>query len=141
MTRHGSILDFRWPLSNGNGLADLASPWTEPSAGARMAKVVLPAKLLDQAAFEDAATLHEQTAVYRFRRDLHVSIARKGVSEPARDLLRRPLPGELTGDGTSEWRPGRQAIGLRTTAASPGLPVGDGSSIDTTPTVSRHFAT
>jgi len=79
-------VDLRRRLSNGNG-ENLTLPWTELSAGARMAKVVLTAELLNQAAFEDAATLHEQTAVDRFWRHLHVSIARKGASKPARDLL------------------------------------------------------
>jgi hypothetical protein len=104
MPRHCSILDFGRPLSNRHGVEDLPLARTVLSDSTRMAKVALTAKLLDQAAFEYAAALHEQTAIDRFGRHVHVSIARKGVSKPARDLLGRPLLGKLAGNDAADGR-------------------------------------
>jgi hypothetical protein len=141
MTRHGAIVDFRRPLSNGHGLEDLAVPGRVPSAGARLANVVLTAKLLAEVAFEDAATVHESTAVDRFGRHVQVSIARNGVSEPSRDLLRRPWLGALAGHGTSEGWARRPTTGLRTATAPPRLSVSAGRAIHPTATMARHVAT
>jgi hypothetical protein len=41
----------------------------------------------EQLAFENPAALDEQNAIDGFVRHLHVSIARKGVTKPASDLL------------------------------------------------------
>ena len=97
MARHGSILDLCRSLANRDGVDDLPLSRPPPSRGARMSNVVLTTEFLEQATFENAAALHEQTAVDRFGRHLHVRIARKGASEPARDLLRRPLLCKLVG--------------------------------------------
>ena len=140
MARHGPIFDLCRSLANRDGIEDLALSRTPPSSGARVPKVVLTTELLEQATFKDAATLHEQTAVDRFGRHLHVRIARKGASEPARNLLRRPLLRELLGYRATQRRPAGQTTGLRTTAATPSLCVGHGRSIDPAPAVSRYFA-
>ena len=67
MARHGPIFDLCRSLANRDGIEDLALSRTPPSSGARVPKVVLTTELLEQATFKDAATLHEQTAVDRFR--------------------------------------------------------------------------
>jgi hypothetical protein len=141
MARHSSILDFRRSLANRDGIQDLALSRSPTRSGARVPKVMLAAQVLQQATFEDAATLNEQTPVNGFGRHLHVRIAPKGPSEPARDLLWRPLLREFLRDGAAECRPGGQPTRLRSTAASPGVSIGDGRPVDATPTVSRHFAT
>src|SRR5262245_49869945 len=140
MARHGAIVDVSRALANRNGIENLALARTLSCGGARVPEVVLTAQVLEQTTFEDAATLHEQTAVDRFGRHLQVRIARKGTAEPARDLLGRPLLRKLVGDRALEDRPGGQTPGLRSTAVLPGLAIGDGRSIDATPTVARHFA-
>ena len=66
MARHGPDLDLCRSLANRDGIKDLALSRTPPSRGARVPKVVLTTELLKQAAFKDAATLHEHTAVDRF---------------------------------------------------------------------------
>jgi hypothetical protein len=60
-------VDFCWPLANRNGVANLPLPRAQPSAAARMTKVVLTAQLFEEAAPQHAATLHEEAAVDRFR--------------------------------------------------------------------------
>jgi hypothetical protein len=67
MTRHGAILDFCRSLANGNGVENLPLARGHPSAGARMSKVVLAAQVFEETAPQNAATLHEQAAVDRFR--------------------------------------------------------------------------
>jgi hypothetical protein len=47
MTWHGSILDFGRPLSNRDGIDDLAWSRPRPTARARMAKVALAPEVLD----------------------------------------------------------------------------------------------
>ena len=59
MTRHSAILDFCWSLSNGNGVENLPLSRVEPSAGARMSKVVLTAQVFEETAPQDPTTLHE----------------------------------------------------------------------------------
>jgi hypothetical protein len=140
MAWHGAILDVGRPFANRDGIQDLAGPRTPSSARAGVPKVMLTAQMLNQATFKDAATLHEQTAIDRFGRHLHVSIARKGVPKPAGDLLGRPLLRQLLRHDTSECRPGGQATGLRTTAAPPRLTVSDRRSIDAAATVARYFS-
>jgi hypothetical protein len=67
MTRHGAIVDFCGPLSNRNGIENLPLSRASASGRARVTKVGLTAQLFEEAAPQDAATLHEQTAVDRFR--------------------------------------------------------------------------
>jgi hypothetical protein len=80
MARHSSILDFRRSLANRDGIQDLALSRSPTRSGARVPKVMLAAQVLQQATFEDAATLNEQTPVNGFGRHLHVRIAPKGPS-------------------------------------------------------------
>jgi hypothetical protein len=67
MTRHSAIINFCGPLSNRNGIENLPLSRVQPSAGARMSKVMLAAQVLEETAPQDAATLHEQAAGDRFR--------------------------------------------------------------------------
>jgi hypothetical protein len=67
MTRHGAIVDFGRPLSNGNGVDNLPLSRGAPSARARVTKVMLTPQLFEQVALQDAAALHEEAAVNRFR--------------------------------------------------------------------------
>jgi hypothetical protein len=55
MTRHSAIVDFCWPLSNGNRVDNLPLSRAPPSAAARMTKVVLTAQLREQTAPQNAA--------------------------------------------------------------------------------------
>ena len=80
MARHGLIFDLCRALANRDSLEDVALSRRPASRGARVSKVVLTTELLEQATFQDAATLHKQATVDRFGRHLHVKIARKGAS-------------------------------------------------------------
>jgi hypothetical protein len=67
MPRHSAITDFCGSLSNRNRVENLTLSRLQPSAGPRVSKVMLAAQVSDKTAPQDAATLHEQTAVDRFR--------------------------------------------------------------------------
>lgn len=140
MARHRSILDLRRPLANRDGIQDLALSRGALRGGAGVPKVMLATRVLPQLTREDTATLNEQAPVDGFRRHLHVRIARKGASKPARDLLRRPLLREFVSDGASAFRPGGQTARLWSTAAAPGVAIGHGRPMNATSTVSRYFA-
>src|ERR1700694_5872750 len=90
-----AVTDLCRPLSNRDGVKNLAWSWTEPRASARMPKEVLEAKLPYEATLEDSATLDEEAPIDRFVRHLHIRIAWKRRPMPACDLLRRPLQREL----------------------------------------------
>jgi hypothetical protein len=83
MARQCAVTDLCRPLSNGDGVKNLAWSWTEPSASARMPKVVLAAKLLDEATLENPTTLDEEAPIDRFVRHLHSRIAWKRRPKPA----------------------------------------------------------
>jgi hypothetical protein len=59
MTRHGAIADVCGPLPNGNGVDNLPLSRASSSARARVTKVGLTPQLSEEAAPQDAATLHE----------------------------------------------------------------------------------
>jgi hypothetical protein len=59
MTRHSAITDFCRSLSNRNGVENLPLSRGQPSAGARVSKVMLTAQVFEKTAPQDAATLHE----------------------------------------------------------------------------------
>jgi hypothetical protein len=67
MTRHGAIVDFCWPLSNRHRVDNLPLSRAEPSGRAGVTKGVLTPQLFEKAAPQDTATLHEETAIDRFR--------------------------------------------------------------------------
>jgi hypothetical protein len=60
-------VDLCRPLTNRDGIKNLAWAWTEAGTGARMSKVVLPAQLSEQAPLEDATTLHKTDSGRSFR--------------------------------------------------------------------------
>jgi hypothetical protein len=140
VTRHSTILDFRWPLPNGHGVDKLPLSRASPSPCARVTKVVLTAQLVEEVAPEDAATVHEETAVDRFRGHLLVSITRKGASKPARDLLGRPLLGELARHDAPQSGMGRSPTPRGTTRAAPGVAICDARSIEAAPAIPCDFA-
>lgn len=59
MARHRSILNLRGSLANRDRVEDLALTWLPSCRGAGVPKVMLPAEVLEQVAFEDAAALNE----------------------------------------------------------------------------------
>jgi hypothetical protein len=99
MPRDCAILNVSGPLPDCHRVDDASLAMADPSRGPCMTKAALPAEVLQQLAFEHTATLNEQGAINRFVRHLHVRIARKRTTKPARDLLRRPLARELGGNG------------------------------------------
>ena len=78
-----AVCDVRGPLTNRDGIDDLALFGTNTSAGSRVAKVALPAEVPAQGALQNTAALNKQTAINRFVRHLHLRIARKRLSKPA----------------------------------------------------------
>ncbi len=81
MAGQRAIRDVGGPLTNGDGVDDLALRRTDASAGARMSKVALAAELPEQGALEHTATLNKQTSINRLGRHLHLRIAWKRVIE------------------------------------------------------------
>ena len=59
MTRHRTIANFCGSLANRNSVENLPLSRAEPSAGARVSKVMLAAQVFEKTAPQDAATLHE----------------------------------------------------------------------------------
>jgi hypothetical protein len=106
VARYGAIVDVCRALADRDGIEDLALTPPLPRGRPRVPKVVLPPQVLEESTFEHAATLHEQAPVDRFGRHLHVRITRKGTSQPARDLLWRPLLREFVSDSASKQRSG-----------------------------------
>jgi hypothetical protein len=67
MSRDRAVTDFCRSLSNRNRVENLALSRLQPSTGARVAKAMLAPQVFEKTAAQDAATLHEQAAVDRFR--------------------------------------------------------------------------
>jgi hypothetical protein len=67
MSRDSAVTDFCRSLSNRNRVENLALSRLQPSAGARVSKGMLAPQVFEKTAAQDAATLHEQAAVDRFR--------------------------------------------------------------------------
>src|SRR5258708_13502811 len=103
-----------------------------------MSKVALPAELPQQGAFQDTATLNKHTSIDRLGRHLHIRIAWKRASKPARDLLRRPLPRQLRRDRAPESGVRRQPASLRTLTPGPGVSIGWSGAIQPAPLIPRH---
>ena len=64
-------------------------------------------------------TLHEQTPVDRLVRHVQLRLGRKGLSEPPRDLLRRPVLGEFRRHQRAQGHRAREPTRLRPTGTRP----------------------
>ena len=67
MPGDSAITDFCRSLSNRNRIKNLTLSRVQPSAGTRVSKGMLSSQVFEKTAAEDAATLHEEAAVDRFR--------------------------------------------------------------------------
>src|SRR6188472_3753264 len=100
----------------------------------------MPPQMLQQLAFEDAASLDEQRAIYGFVRHLHVRIARKGGAKPAPQSARATIGAPVSppqfvvtapgsrGDRPSDVAPapGDRRIARESSAMAPDLPANRG---------------
>ena len=95
MSRNRAVLNCRGALANRDGPDDVAARLRR--RGTRTSNRASLAQLRLQRLVEHAAALHEQTQVDRFVRHVHRRIIRIRLTEPAGDLLGRPLLRELGG--------------------------------------------
>ena len=91
----GAVLDGGRSFTNRDGPDDVAARLRR--CGTRTSHRASLAQLRLQRLFEHAAALDEQAQVDRFVRHVHRRIIRIRQTEPAGDLLRRPLERELGG--------------------------------------------
>ena len=61
-----AVFDVGGPLTNGDGIEDLALLRTDTSARSRVTKMALMPEVTEQTALQDTAALHKQAAVDRF---------------------------------------------------------------------------
>ena len=139
MARHRAVLDGGGALPNRDGPDDVAARLRR--RGARTSHRASLAQLRLQRLLEHAAALHEQAHVDRFMRHVHGRIIRIRLTEPASDLLGRPLSRELDGHRVTQRGVPRQATPLGPPAARPRRRVGRGRPIPPPPSVSAYLPT
>ena len=139
MPRDRAVLNRRGALANRDGPDDVAARLRR--RGTRTSNRASLAQLRLQRLFEHAAALHEQAQVDGFVRHVHRRILRIRLTEPAGDLLGRPLLRKLRGHRVTQGRLRRQATPLGSAAARPGHHVGRGRPIPTPPSVPAHLPT
>ena len=92
MAGHCAVVSGRGSLPNGHGVDDVA-----PGMARRALRSTIGAALAEvrhQRFLQHAATLHEEAEIHRLVGHVHLGIVRIRVSEPAGDLLGRPLERE-----------------------------------------------
>jgi hypothetical protein len=90
---YGAVVSRGGSLPNRHGVHDVA-----PRMGRRALRSTIGAALAEvrhQRLLQHAATLHKKAEIDRLVRHVHLRIVRIRVSEPAGDLLGRPLEREF----------------------------------------------
>ena len=123
MARHRSVLDLRRPLADEDLVLDAADAlWSR--AVAWHARTSASAEVSCELAAKRASRLDVQRQVNRLVRHPHLQLVRVLGLEPRRDLLRRPVCGELRFHGATQRAMHRELGALRAQRPPPGGGVG-----------------
>ena len=96
MTWNGTILHFRGPFADRDGLRDLTAPVFKDSRVLRPAYAALGSQVLQQLLFQRSTGLNEQASVNGFVGHAHALIIGILGFQPAGNLLRRPVQNQFT---------------------------------------------
>jgi hypothetical protein len=138
---NGTILDLGRPIPDRDGIDDLPArlacrrrsfaPPHDPAAAQMHQKLLL----------ENATRLNEQAFVDRLMRHSHGAILGMPGAQPPGDLLRRPLPGRLSGDQGAQGRIGCQQARLGSAGAIQRPRVGADGAIRPATAIAGDFTT
>ena len=119
-----AVLGFGGAIADRDGVTDLALAAAVGERALGAPDRLEAPQMGDQLAPQRPARLDEEREVDRLVGDVHVGVIRVLHLEPPRDLLRRPVLGELGSDDLAEHLVGRDLAELGTASDPPGALVG-----------------
>ena len=96
MTGDGTVLNFRGPFPDGDGIDDLPTAVSARTGLPRAAYTPLGPKVLNQLLFQHSARLNEQAAINRFVGHAHGLVVGILVPQQSGNLFRRPVQDQFT---------------------------------------------